>query len=113
MTDTTDTTDTTATDTTDTTDTGNLGCGELKTEADCLAAAGCQAVNGQPLIGGGLGMQPCLDPAEFLGCIPEQICGDALTWFCLGQDRYLVFDTCGPDGFDPCQGPPNIPMNCP
>jgi hypothetical protein len=50
--------------------------------------------------------------SEFIGCIPEQICDDALTWFCMGNESWLVPNGCGPEGFDMCGGPPNIPMDC-
>jgi hypothetical protein len=87
-------------------------CAELLDQEACDAEDACQTVNGQPLVEG-LGSQ-CLDPAEFLGCIDASVCGQAQTWFCIGEDDelYLVPNTCGPEGADMCAGPMVPPGPC-
>jgi len=106
--DTTDTTDTA--DTTDTT-TGNLACLDYETQDECDADPDCQSVTGQKLKTNGAD-SPCLQESDFLGCIPQQGCGDALTYFCQGNNVFLVPDTCGPDGFEMCEGPADA-VDCP
>jgi hypothetical protein len=107
-----ETTDADTNDTETDAETGNAGCADLETADECTAMAGCQVVNGSPLKQNGPDA-PCLEASEFLGCISEQGCGDAETWFCQGNGMFLVPDTCGPDGADPCDGPADPVSECP
>jgi hypothetical protein len=82
----------------------NPECFELD-EAECGMNPDCQPVTGSPLRENGPG-SPCLEPAEFLGCIGMQGCGDAITWFCgQGNTKWQVNDTCGPEGAEQCDAP--------
>jgi hypothetical protein len=103
--------ETTDAETTDA-ETGNGGCADLETADECTAMAGCQVVNGSHLQENGPDA-PCLEASEFLGCIAEQGCGDMETWFCQGNKMFLVPDTCGPNGADPCDGPADPVSDCP
>lgn len=105
----------TADATTDTTETtGALACPAIVDPDECAATDGCQPVSGSKLKENGPD-SPCLEPAEFLGCIPvpEQGCDDAPTWFCQGNGSYQVADSCGPEGFTACDGPADPVDACP
>lgn len=97
---------------TDATETGNSACADIEDADECAAADGCQPVNGSKLKENGPD-SPCLEPSEFLGCIAEQGCDDALTWFCQGNGTYQVNDSCGPEGAEPCDGPADPVDACP
>ncbi len=103
------TTDATTDATTETT--GSGACAGFETADECTMA-GCQVVNGSKLKENGPD-SPCLEPSEFLGCIEPAACGAAISWFCQGNGIYEVPDTCGPDGFDPCDGPADPVSACP
>jgi hypothetical protein len=98
---------------TDATDeTGNSACANIEDADECAGTDGCQAVNGSKLKENGPD-SPCLEPSEFIGCIAEQGCDDALTWFCQGNGTYQVPNTCGPEGAESCEGPVDRPAACP
>jgi hypothetical protein len=92
----------------------NSPCFDHETQDDCEADPACQSVNGQPLQTNGPD-SPCLDPAEYLGCIPMMICDDALTWFCIGGNEkpVLVNNGCGPEGAEMCLPMVGDPPECP
>ena len=88
-------------------------CADINSEDACDANPDCQSVLGSPLVQGNPNSPACLDPLQFLGCIPQQGCGDALTWFCAGDETFLVIDTCGPPNAEMCQPPiDGIPPEC-
>src|SRR5690606_25315963 len=91
----------------------NPECLDLDTQEDCEANPDCQSVVGSRLQQNGPDA-PCLEPAEFLGCIGMQGCGDAITWFCgQGNNKWQVPDTCRPEGAEQCD-PPAEPVDaCP
>jgi hypothetical protein len=91
----------------------NSPCFDHETQDDCESDAACQAVVGQPLQENGPDA-PCLDPAEFIGCIAMTGCDDALTWFCVGGGgkAYLVNNGCGPDGAEMCDPEVQDPPEC-
>jgi hypothetical protein len=90
----------------------NPECFDLDSQAACDDHPDCQSVIGSPLKKNGPD-SPCLQPAEFLGCIPAQGCGDAITWFCANNSTWQVPDTCGPENAEQCEGP-NEPVDaCP
>ena len=71
-------------------------------------------MNGQPLQENGPDA-PCLEPSEYLGCIPQMACADVLTWFCVGGNGkpVLVSDSCGPDNGMECDPGVDNPPECP
>ena len=90
----------------------NLDCYGFD-ETECGDNPDCQAVTGSPLKTNGPN-SPCLEPSEFLGCIPASGCGDAETWFCDGPNsKFLVPDTCGPEGAEQCDPPMGDVGECP
>ncbi|MFO7567600.1 MAG: hypothetical protein R6X02_33460 [Enhygromyxa sp.] len=90
----------------------NPECLELDNQADCEAHPDCQSVIGSPIKKNGPD-SPCLEPAEFLGCIGTQGCGDAITYFCQNNNTWQLPDTCGPDFAEPCEGPEEPVDACP
>ena len=89
----------------------NPECVDLD-EDECGMNPNCQPVNGARLKENGPD-SPCLEPAEFLGCIGMQGCGDAITWFCEGNNVWQVNDTCGPEGAEQCEAPMEPVETCP
>jgi hypothetical protein len=92
----------------------NSPCLDYENQDDCEGDAACQSVMGQALSENGPDA-PCLEPAEFLGCIEMAVCDDALTWFCVGGNAkpVLVNNGCGPDGAEMCEPPVQDPPQCP
>jgi hypothetical protein len=41
-------------------------------------------------------------PQEYFGCLPDMNCGQALTYFCKGNEIYLSSDTCPAPGWGAC-----------
>ena len=94
-------------------DTGNSECFDIGDEAMCDDHPDCQSVLGSRLKQNGPDA-PCLEPQEFLGCIPMQGCGDAETWFCQGMNNvWMVPDTCGPEDAQECDPPADPVEACP
>lgn len=93
-------------------ETAGGGCADLDSEEACNADANCQSVLGSKLKTNGANA-PCLQEVDFIGCIDAQGCGDALTWFCNGNQIYEVLDTCGPEGFEMCEPPRELNGACP
>lgn len=92
---------------------GNPECLEIEDEGECDAHPDCQSVLGSPVKQNGPD-SPCLEPQEFIGCIPTQGCGDAISWFCSGNNKqWMVLDTCGPEGAEPCDPPDGDVGDCP
>ena len=83
---------------------GDDDCAAIESKQACDAADGCQSVVGQPVMPKGDNGW-CVGEYEFLGCIPEQGCADAETFFCSDGEKFRVPDTCGPPGFNECEAP--------
>jgi hypothetical protein len=92
--------------------TGPPACVDIGDPDACAAAEGCQPVEGARHKQNGPDA-PCLEPADFIGCIDEQACDDVVTWFCQGNGSYQVDDSCGPAGFAPCEAPADPIDACP
>jgi hypothetical protein len=92
--------------------TGSPACTDIGNSDQCAATDGCHVVTGSKLKENGPD-SPCLEMPEFLGCIDEQACDDAPTWFCQGGGSYQVADSCGPQGFTLCEAPADPVDACP
>lgn len=88
-------------------------CDGLGDAEECAAAPECQAVNGNKLKSNGPD-SPCLEPSEFLGCIPAQSCDDIESWFCKGDKQaWQLPDSCGAADLELCDGPAGAVELCP
>jgi hypothetical protein len=93
-------------------DTSTLDCATLDADA-CRASEACQTVRGSRVIASGEGAH-CLESRQVIGCLPEQICGEALTYFCDPEGQvYEVTNTCGPNGWSECPAPDDLSGPCP
>jgi hypothetical protein len=84
-------------------------------ESVCRADERCQVVRGAR-VSPAAGAEPaayCLGPRAALGCIPSQLCGEALTYFCNeAGEVFEVSNTCGPTGWRECPAPEPLSGPC-
>jgi hypothetical protein len=92
-------------------DTSTIECATLDAD-ECRSSDACQTVRGSRVVRGEDGY--CLEPRQAIGCLPIQICGEALTYFCDPEGQvYEVTNTCGPKGWNECEAPDALSGPCP
>jgi hypothetical protein len=47
----------------------------------------------------------CTKPAEFIGCMADQVCAGAITYACMGKVKYELANSCVPSGYGKCDAP--------
>lgn len=93
----------------DTTGEPPIDCGGAQTKDECVML-GCQPIEGNGFESDGAMWCLKANPS-YLGCIEPSACAEVITYVCKGQNVYQLPNACAPNGYKPCEAPPDQNMN--
>ena len=93
----------------DTTGGPPVDCGMAMTKDECVML-GCMPIEGLGFEFDGAIWCLKANPS-YLGCIPQMLCADVISYFCKGQNVYQLPDSCAPNGYKECAAPPDPGMD--